>query len=174
MSPDFLQNNIWGSKNIPRYISYTYWEGWSRNRKEAKDRNLSIPYSRESVRIKTHDGRQPVDECPVFNSEYQHLQSGPSPANEYIVVSVDDCVGVLLCWGWCRVEVLIAVHLWVCMSSYVDQYIVIIGIMDTNWSVWNFNQDPRYVRYTQDIWIINVICCLRLWRCTWWIILVVS
>ena len=37
-----------------------------------------------------------MDECPVFNIERQHLQSGPSPANEYIVVSVDDCVGV----GW--------------------------------------------------------------------------
>ena len=37
-----------------------------------------------------------MDECPVFNIEWQHLQSGPSPANEYIVVNVDDCVGV----GW--------------------------------------------------------------------------
>ena len=41
-------------------------------------------------------------------------------------------------------EVLIAVHPQVCMSSYGDQYIVIIVLVDTNWSAWNFDQNPWY------------------------------
>ena len=28
-----------------------------------------------------------------------------------------------------------------CMSSHVDKYIVIIVILDTNWSAWNFDQN---------------------------------
>ena len=96
MCPDFFRNNIWASKNIPRYVSYTYREGWSRNRKDTRDRNLSISHSRESVRIKTEDGCQPVDESPGFNNEWQPWRSGPSPPTEYIVLSVVDYIVV----GW--------------------------------------------------------------------------
>ena len=92
----FFLNNIWGRLNIPRYASYTYREGWSRYRKDARDQNLSISYSREFVRIKTHDGRQPVDESPGFNNEWQPWRSGPSPPTEYIVVTVVDYIVV----GW--------------------------------------------------------------------------
>jgi len=59
------------------------------------------------------------------------------------------------------VEVLIAVHLRVCMSSHVDQYIVIIVILDTNWSAWNFVQNPWH-EIRPGYMDPNVIYCLHL------------
>jgi len=59
------------------------------------------------------------------------------------------------------VEVLIAVHLRVFMSSHVDQYIVIIVILDTNWSAWKFDQNLWY-EVRPGYMDPNVICCLRL------------
>ena len=59
-----------------------------------------------------------------------------------------------------------------CMSSHVDQYIVIIVILDTNWSAWNFDQNTWY-EICPGYMDLNEICCLFLWLRTWLIILLV-
>jgi hypothetical protein len=59
-----------------------------------------------------------------------------------------------------------------CMNSHVDQYIVIIVILDTNWSAWNFDQNTWY-EICPGYMDLNEICCLFLWLRTWLLILLV-